>query len=256
MYLDNHKRDFGIAISFKFAKGEDDPCDLLTRGFTFAECQKKYSSWFHGPSWLASSLDNWPKSKLGYLPEDNELQLQPSEISTSVNAAVVDQASKVIDVSHISDFDRLLRVTSLVFKAVHRFKGIQEEDPFQTGKLYLFKEMQKEAFSHSLSYLHDPSSVESVPVLVNNLDLFLDEKDIIRSKGQIGKGQMFDFEVINPILLDKNHHLTELVIEFYHRRCKHPGVQTTMNAVRSNGFLIPKMRQCVKNVLSNCIICK
>ena len=68
--------------------------------------------------------------------------------------------------------------------------------------------------------------------------------------------QMFDFEVINYILLAKNHHLTKLIIEFYHRRCKHLEVQTTMNAIRSNGFWIPKMRQCVKNVLSNCIIYK
>ena len=67
---------------------------------------------------------------------------------------------------------------------------------------------------------------------------------------------MFDFEIVNPILLTKNHTLTKLVIEFYHKRCKHLGVQTTMNTVRSNGFWIPKMRQCIKNVLSNCITCK
>ena len=119
---------------------------------------------------------------------------------------------------------------------------MKEKDSFETGKLYLFKEMQKEAFSHELSYLHDPSSAESVPVLVNNLDLFLDEKGIICSKSRIGKVQMFDFEVINPILLAKAYHLTKLIIEFHHRRCKHLGVQTTMNAVRSNGFWIPKMR--------------
>ena len=119
MYLDNLKRDFEIAISFKFIKSEDNPCDLLMRGFTFAEFLRRYILWFHGPSWLASSLDNWPESKLGCLSEDTKLQLQPSKISTSVNAAVVDQASKVIDVSRISDFDKLLRVTGLVYKAVH-----------------------------------------------------------------------------------------------------------------------------------------
>ena len=75
--------------------------------------------------------------------------------------------------------------------------------------------MQKEAFSHEISYLNDPSSVESVPVLVKNLDLFLDERGIIRSRGRIGKARMFDYEVVNPILLAKNHPLTKLIIEFY-----------------------------------------
>ena len=58
MYLDTLKRDFGIDIGFKFVKSEDSPCDLLALEFAFAEFQKKYSFWFHGPSWLASSLDN------------------------------------------------------------------------------------------------------------------------------------------------------------------------------------------------------
>ena len=91
---------------------------------------------------------------------------------------------------------------------------------------------------------------------MKNLDLFLDERGIICSRGRIGKARMFDFEVVNPILLAKNHALTKLVIGFYHKRCKHLGVQTTMNTVRSNVFSIPKMRQCIKNVLSNCITCK
>ena len=58
-----------------------------------------------------------------------------------------------------------LRVAGLVFKAIHKSKGIAEEDPFLTGKLHLLREMQKEAFSHELSYLNNPSSVESVAYL-------------------------------------------------------------------------------------------
>ena len=256
MYRNNLKRDFGVDIGFKYVKSEDNPCDLLTRGLSFAEFQQKYDFWFHGPSWLTSSLDNWPQNKLGCLSEANKLQLQPSKVTTSVNATFFDQMSKIIDVSRFSDFSKLLRVAGLVFKAIHKFKGITEEDPFVTGKLHLLKEMQKEAFSHELSYLNDPSSVESVPVLVKNLDLFLDGRGIIRSRGRIGKARMFDFEVVNPILLAKNHALTTLVIEFYHKRSKHLGVQTTMNTVRLNVFWIPKMRQCIKNVLNNCITCK
>ena len=60
MYRDNLKRDFELDIGFKYVKSEDNPCDLLTRGLSFAEFQQKYSFWFHGPKWLASSLDNWP----------------------------------------------------------------------------------------------------------------------------------------------------------------------------------------------------
>ena len=136
MYRNNLKRDFGVDIGFKYVKSEDNPCDLLTRGLSFAEFQQKYDFWFHGPSWLTSSLDNWPQNKLGCLSEANKLQLQPSKVTTSVNATFFYQMSKIIDVSRFSDFSKLLRVDGLVFKAIHKFKGITEEDPFVTGKLH------------------------------------------------------------------------------------------------------------------------
>ena len=256
MFRDNLKREFRFDIGFKYVMSEDNPCDLLTRGLSFAEFEQKRDFWFHGPSWLASSLDSWPEHKLGCISEDNKLQLQPFKVTTSTNATFLEQSSSLIDVSRFSNFSKLLKIASLVFKAVHKFKGVSGEDPFLSGKLHLIKEMQKEGFSQEISYLNNPSGAESVPVLVKNLDLFRDEKGIIRSRGRIGKARMFDFEVINPILLAKNHPLTRLIVEFYHKRCKHLGIQTTMNTVRSNGFWIPKMRQCIKTVISSCITCK
>ena len=196
MYRDNLKKDFGIDIGFKYVKSEDNPCDLLTRGLSFAEFKQQYSFWFHGPSWLASSLDNWPESKLGCLSEDNKLQLQPSKVTTSTNATFVDQLPEVIDVSSFSNFSKLLRVAGLVFKVIHKFKGVTEEDPILAGKLHLFREMQKDAFSQEISYLSDPSGFESVPILVKNLDLFLDERGIILSRGRIGKARMFDLRLL------------------------------------------------------------
>ena len=88
-----------------------------------------------------TSLDNWPQNKLGCLSEANKLQ--SSKVTTSTNATFLDQMSKIIDVSRFSDFSKLLRVAGFVFKAIHKFKGITEEDPFLTGKLHLLIEMQK-----------------------------------------------------------------------------------------------------------------
>ena len=122
------------------------------------------------------------------------------------------------------------------------------EDPFQVGKLYLLKVMQQSSFSKEVQYLRNPTGGKDVPTLVNNLNMFLDDKGLIRSRGRTGKSSVFDFEVMNPILLAKDHHLTKLIVEFYHRRCQHLGIQTTLNTVCNNGFWIPRMRQCIKKV--------
>ena len=95
-----------------------------------------------------------------------------------------------------------------------------------------------------------------VPELVDRLDLFLDNKGLIRSKGRIGKTVIYDYDVVNPILLAKNHHLTNLIILFYHQRCKHLGIQSTLDAIRKAGFWITRMRQAVKKIIATCTLCR
>ena len=115
-----------------------------------------------------------------------------------------------------------------------------DEDPLEAAKLYWFKYMQLSKFPHELQYLKDSNQNQKVPELVNRLDLFMDDKGIMRSKGRIGKTLMYDYDVINPVLLAKDHPLTTLIVESYHRRCKHLGIQSTLNAVRIGvfGFLV------------------
>ena len=254
LFKKNLSDKYGISVNFKFVKGDDNPCDLLTRGLTFGEFQKKFDFWIHGPSWLPSSLDAWPDSSLGCLSEDNRLMAQ-SSACTSVNVNVLNASNALINVRNYSQLNTAFRAARCLFRAVFLLKK-SNEDPFQAGKLYLLRDMQQSSFPRELEYLQDPEGIRDVPILVNNLDLFLDDRGLIRSRGRIGKSSMFDFEVMNPILLAKDHHLTQLIIEFYHRRCQHLGIQTTLNTVRNNGFWIPRMRQYVKKVLGLCTTCK
>ena len=117
--------------------------------------------------------------------------------------------------------------------------------------------MQRASFAKELAYLSNTdSNSNEVPALVSNLDLFLDKEGIIRSRGRIGKTLHYDYDVLNPILLSKDHRLTQLIVELYHKKCKHLGLQTTLNTLRTSGFWIPRMRQVVKRILGLCMICK
>ena len=83
--------------------------------------------------------------------------------------------------------------------------------------------MQKECFAQELAYLNnsDVKNLNEVPTLVNNSDLFLDSKGVIRSRGRIGKILNYDFDVLNPVLLAKDHRLAQLIVDFYHQKSKH-----------------------------------
>ena len=86
--------------------------------------------------------------------------------------------------------------------------------------------------------------------------MFIDEIGILRSRGRVAHCADLTYDNANPILLPKQSFLTELVIWDMHFRCKHLGTATTVNAIRTHGFWIPKGRSTVKQVLAKCIVCK
>ena len=59
----------------------------------------------------------------------------------------------------------------------------------------------------------------------------------------------------NTILLDKDHHLTALLIMDAHRRVLHNGVRETLAELRSMYWVI-QGRQVVKKLLRSCVICR
>ena len=97
---------------------------------------------------------------------------------------------------------------------------------------------------------------KNVPPLVSNLNAFLDEKGILRSRGRISKCLYFNYNVHNPVLLPRGHRFTALLINQCHLKVQHLGVGTTLNYLREQGYWIPKGRVAIKSELGNCIVCK
>ena len=245
-------QDYSIIVQFRYVKSEDNPCDLLTRGLSFNEFVKQLFFWQHGPLWLPDFRDSWPDSALGCLSAASKSLVAPSSsVNATFNVDVI-SAEPLVDVERFSSFSKALRVTTLVFKAIFRMRKLKE-DPGSVARLHLLQHVQRDCFPIELVYLSLPDcdKPKDVPKLVNNLDLFLDDKSLIRSRGCISKSLRVSYDIQNPVLMGKGHKLTELV-DFYHYSCKHLGLQTTLNNIRTGGFWIPKMRQVI---LSKCIIC-
>lgn len=153
-----------------------------------------------------------------------------------------------------SDFNRLINVTTNIFKIQNKLKHV-DLDPSSCAKINLLKVMQQQSFPTELAYLQSPQG-KKVSELLKKLNLFIDERGIIRTKGRIGKITAYDYEVINPVLLAKDHDLTELMIVEYHKRCKHLGIQPTLNKIRLSGFWIHRARQAAKKIISRCVLCQ
>ena len=240
---------FALPVMYHYINTNDNPADLVTKGLSYNKYLERNKFWLEGPSWLSNDFNNWPKYPLlSVAPESKYL------ISTMCTLQQNKANTGIYNINKYSDFDSLIRVTALLYKLASNFKGW---DPKVKATEYWVKIVQAECFSKELEFLTQPKERDKrVPPLVNNLNLFIDEKGILRSRGRISKCLYFNFNVHNPILLPKGHKFTSLFIKYCHIKVQHLGVGTTLNYLRGQGFWVAKGRAAVKTEISNCITCK
>ena len=84
--------------------------------------------------------------------------------------------------------------------------------------------------------------------------LFVDGQGILRCTGRLAKAQL-PTSIKQPILLDKNHHITSLIVRDSHKRVIHSGVKATLTELRAR-FWIIQGRQFVRKLLYQCVVCR
>ena len=81
-----------------------------------------------------------------------------------------------------------------------------------------------------------------------------EEGGILRCGGRLGNSDL-EISARNPILLPREHKLTEMIVRDCHDKVHHCGVRATLAEVRAK-YWVPKGRQMVKKVLGRCVTCK
>ena len=197
----------------------------------------KCSTWIYGPERLDLPSDQWPKGQLGCIPHAYQGELVNPVFNVS-------DTEPILDIGKLSSFTFLLGVMTKVCKFIVLVKKVNR-DPVEMATSYLFKLMQSEEFSREIAYLKSPSSFNETPKLVSKLNIFLDQKDLIRSKGRIEKNVDLKYDVVNPLVMAKNHNLTKLFIYYAHCQSMHMRLQSTLNYLRIHVLWILKSRQAV-----------
>ena len=237
-----------VKVNLAYVPSLHNLADFVTKPCSAKVFVDKFSTWIYGPDWLELPSDQWPKGQLGCIPHVYQGELVNPVINIS-------DPEPILDVRKYSSFSFLLGVMVKVFKFIVLVRRVNR-DPVEMATSYLFKLMQSEEFSRKIDFLKSLSSFNKTPKLVSKLNLFFDQKDLIRSKGRIEKNVDLKYDVVNPLVMAKNHHLTKLLIYYAHSQSMHMGLQSTLNYLRIHGLWILKARQAVSSVISDCIVCK
>jgi hypothetical protein len=237
----------GLECKFKYVPTGMNPSDMLTRGLTLKEWTSNLNFWKFGPSFLNSKPLLWPDAELGCLSSQ-------SKILTNIGKANCKES--LFPLNRFSSFNKLVSVTALVLTFVRKLRKLPCDgvDARIQARQYWLKFEQENHFFDVLTFLQSPQ--KEPPLLVKNLNLFIDSDSIIRSRGRLDKCVSLSYDVKNPILLPRESFLALLIVRDFHERIKHLGVSSTLNAIRNAGFWIPKGRATVKSIISKCILCK
>ena len=89
---------------------------------------------------------------------------------------------------------------------------------------------------------------------ISDLNLFLDEDQLLRSRGRLNEGDIA-YDANCPKLSSPKSFLCQLIVEDLHFQNHHAGVQQILSLVRKE-FWIPQGRNTDKKILRQCVVCR
>ncbi|GBM01529.1 hypothetical protein AVEN_202404-1 [Araneus ventricosus] len=186
----------------------------------------------------------------------NELKKSVVIKSTTVSENQIEEDL----IKRYSSFSKLIRVTAWCLRFLHNCKLTSKNRKkdhlsvfeLQIATKLLVKSIQMKEFQFEIKYLKKKQYLPKNNKLLS-LNVFLDKEDLLRVGGRLNLSELPDSQK-HPLLLPKTHHFTDLVIEYFHKKSLHSGVQTTLPLIRQP-YWIPSGQARVRRVIKKCITC-
>ena len=173
-----------------------------------------------------------------------------SVMLTSVEPCGIAQIMRAEDYRNLQ---RLIRVTVLVLKFVRIMKLLLKRDNLSQDE----STDQDSAVAETLWIKEIQKSLCKNPkfdIWKKQFGIFTDHQGIMRCTGRLAKAGL-PTSVKHPILLEKDHHITYLIVEDSHKRVMHGGVKSTVTELRAR-FWIVQGRHFGRKLLYKCVICR
>lgn len=181
-------------------------------------------------------------------------------------------SESVISFNNFSSWKRLRKVIAYVYRFAYNCRkkclgqtatiGPLETSELSTAEFTLIRIAQGESYLDEIMLLQQQSrDIESSTNIIPKtsplyqLTPWLDSNGILRMRTRIAACHYATNDAKNPIILARKHHLTSLIISYYHQKYHHQNHETVINEIRQR-FRIPHLRTCYQQVRRNCQKCK
>ena len=229
--------------------GKQNPADLPSRGLQLSV----NVLWRHGPEWLSDSkvvegnhLDDMPEDCVTEMKAADQRLAHSLLMSTSPTGL-----GQIMDCERFGTLSRLLKVTTYVVKFVRMLKKKVRITDENSAQLSDSAEAERLCIIEAQTPLTQDRSFDAWE---KQFGLFLDPSGIWRCRGRLTHAEL-PYSTKHPMLLNKNHFLTTLIVKNARERVQHNGVKETLTEVRSKYWVI-RGRSLVKSILGHCVLCQ
>lgn len=232
---------------FRHVSGFENPADCLSRGLSPAQIID-HPLWFHGPPWITSDPSEWP-----VVPFDPSTISNPPE--EKKHALVVCTPEKefpfIALANRISSWSKFLRCVVYVcrfLKLLPPRKFITAAD-LNYAELRVLREVQTLYFSNEVAKLQTGRPCSRT---FQRLKPFLRD-GVIRVGGRLSNSDL-NFDQKYPIILPRNHHILNLLVDYHHIVNCHAGPDLLMSILRQRYWIL-SARSLIRNRVHKCLPC-
>ena len=230
--------------------GKENPADIGSRGELGTQLTSN-KLWWVGPEWLKKPKEEWPKF------EDvskSQKVVEEERKSATMIVQVERQSSpeRVIDLEKFSNLEKLFRVTAWVLRFVRNLRTGKEDADKHFGELTVHEVVESERI-----WIEEAQAKLTAEEKYAQFSVSLrlkEEEGILRCQGRL-KNSDLEFDNRYPIILPKDHRLTELIVRKCHEEVHHSGVRATLCRLRTK-YSVVRGRQMVKRIVGKCVTCK
>ncbi|XP_055633605.1 uncharacterized protein LOC129773952 [Toxorhynchites rutilus septentrionalis] len=225
-------------------------------------CLSASGRWFNGPTFLQLPEEEWPMPKRSLATTDEELR------ACHLHQEVLILRTPIV-YERFSNWNRLLHATAYVirFGTIRNQKGTKcstslTHEELKAAEILLWKLIQSEVYPDELTILTKNKTVPICERLIlekssplRMLTPMLDDEGVLRVDSRISAAQGVAEDVKFPVILPRKHHVTNLIVDNFHRKLLHGNSETVVNEIRQR-FYIAHLRTVVRDIEKRCQRCK
>jgi len=275
--------DQSTASQWRHVDTSLNPADEASRGMT-VEALLKNERWTQGPHLLKLSEEAWPQrpADMGEVSTDDPEVKKTAEVfANEASKQTEDYMSKVFE--RVSSWTRLRKIVAWILRykstlrrriqlrkaneKISYQRNTEKGTPLSVSELKeaeeeIIKHVQNQGFKEEMQVLRRTTketqeSKRKCEVKkcssIYKLDSIL-ENGLIRVGGRLHNAPIKN-DAKHPAILPKKHHVTDLIITYYHRASGHSGVEYTLSLIRQNYWIIGA-RSSVRNIVNKCFNCR